>query len=449
MNFKDKRAMEITQREVDTLIPYVNNTRTHSQEQVQQIASSIKEFGFTNPILIDEKNGVIAGHGRIMAAQLLGIKEVPTITLTGLTEAQIKAYIIADNKLALNAGWDEEPLKIELQDLIDNDFDIDLLGFSKEEIAELGLDDLNIDLDLDKTKEDDVPDIEENPIIKIGDLIELGQNYQHRLLCGDSTNESDVKKLINGEFKNSKVHCISDPPYGIAYDPKLNKYGMIKNDDTFLDYISLAKKYTNGFFFMWTSYQVVDEWMRRIKREFEKINNMIIWHKGGGGLGDCARTLATDFEIALVVNRKNEIQAERGGAVWDYQKSKRKEYLKKAKKTELVDVLDKLIDGDVVWKIAKDNTNSYLHPTQKPVEVNEKALVNFTSRGEVVVDLFLGSGSNLIACENLSRKCYGMELDEKYAQVIIQRYVDYTSNPMIKINGKEVDWYEYKDSMDR
>jgi DNA modification methylase len=272
----------------------------------------------------------------------------------------------------------------------------------------------------------------------------------HRLLCGDSTLEKDVTRLI-GNTDGKIVHCISDPPYGIAYDPKISKYGMIKNDDTFLDYIGLAKKHTNGFFFMWTSYQVVDEWIKRIKVDFEKINNMIIWHKGGGGMGDCAKTLATDFEIALVVNRGNEIQSHREGTVWDYQKTKRKQYILNQKKEKLAEVLESIVDGDVVWKIGKDNTTSYLHPTQKPVEVNERALINFTQAHDVVVDLFLGSGSNLIACENLSRLCYGMELDEKYAQVIIQRYVDYTSNPMIKINGSEVDWNEYKEknSMDR
>lgn len=437
--------MKITFKNTDELIPYINNTRTHSKEQVQQIAASIKEFGFTNPVLIDEQGGIIAGHGRVDAAKLLGMDKVPTIELTGLTEAQKKAYIIADNKLALNAGWDEELLKLEIESLKDMDFDIELLGFDEQELEDLEIGFEDCDLELNKSKEDEVPDIDEEPVIKRGDLIELGHNFQHRLLCGDSTNEDDVKKLINNENLNNKVHCISDPPYGIAYNPKVDKYGMIKNDDTFLDYISLAKKYTNGFFFMWTSYQVVDEWIKRIKKDFGKITNMIIWHKGGGGLGDCARTLATDFEIALVVNRGNEIQSSRGSAVWDYQKDKRKAFLKKAKEEELIAVLNKIIDGEVVWKISKDNASSYLHPTQKPVEVNERALINFTAKGDIVVDLFLGSGGNMIACENLQRKCYGMELDEKYAQAIIQRYVDYTSNPIIKINGKEVDWYEYKE----
>ena len=148
-------------------------------------------------------------------------------------------------------------------------------------------------------------------------------------------------------------------------------------------------------------------------------------------MGDCARTLATDFEIALVVNRGNEIQGYRGGAVWDYQKTKRKEFLGKAKKSQLIDVLDKIIDSESVWKIKKDNTSSYIHPTQKPVEVNQRALTHFTSRGDHIVDLFLGSGSNLIACETMGRKCYGMELDPKYCDVIIQRWQEFTGKQAV------------------
>jgi len=405
--------MKIIQKEVDTLIPYVNNTRTHSQEQVQQIASSIKEFGFTNPILIDEKNGVIAGHGRIMAAQLLGIKEVPTITLTGLSEAQIKAYIIADNKLALNAGWDEELLKVEIQGLKDVDFDIDILGFNQDELDELGLDD--IDLNLDEDKADEVPELEENPVIKLGDLIELGHNYQHRLLCGDSTKEKDVAKLMDGKKADM---VFTDPPYGVDFQSNMRtetaKFDVLKNDNVFLDgWIPMVGKYSKGFVFVWTSWKVVNKWID-ICKPIGDMSNMIIWFKGGGGIGDLKRTFLSDYEIALVYHRGANISGKRLGSV---------------------------------WQVNKDGATKYKHPTQKPVELMEKGIFNCSKTKNIVMDLFLGSGSTLIASENLSRKCYGMELDEKYAQVIIQRYVDYTSNPMIKINGKEVDWNEYKDSM--
>jgi len=400
--------MEIKYKSTSSLIPYINNTRTHSDEQVQQIASSIKEFGFTNPILLDEKDGVIAGHGRIMAAKLLKLDEVPTVTLKGLSEAQIKAYIIADNKLALNAGWDEELLKVEIEALQEMSFDIDLLGFSMDELDDLGIGD--IDLELDESKADEVPELEENPVIKLGDLIELGHNFQHRLLCGDSTKEEDVARLMDGKKADM---VFTDPPYGVSYSNNMNnKHEVIKNDDVFLDgWITLVQQYSKGFIFMWTSYQVLSKWLQ-ITEPFGKLSNMVIWSKGGGGLGDLKGAFATDYEIALVWNRKAELQDKRIGSV---------------------------------WSVNKDGGASYVHPTQKPVELMEKGIFNCSRTKQIVMDLFLGSGSTLIACENLTRSCYGMELDEKYAQVIIQRYVDYTSNPMIKINGVEVDWYTYKD----
>ena len=402
--------MEIIQRKTNDLIPYVNNTRTHSDEQVTQIASSINEFGFTNPILLDENSGVIAGHGRIMAAKKLGIEEVPTITLTGLSEAQIKAYIIADNKLALNAGWDEELLKVEIEALQEMEFDIDLLGFSIDELDDLGIGDIELDLDTDKA--DEVPELEENPVIKLGDLIELGHNYQHRLLCGDSTSEDDVKRLMDGKKADM---VFTDPPYGVSYSNNMNdKHEVIKNDDVFLDgWIPLVQQYSKGFIFMWTSYQVLGKWLQ-LTEPFGKLSNMVIWSKGGGGLGDLKGAFATDYEIALVWNRKSELQDKRIGSV---------------------------------WSVNKDGGASYVHPTQKPVELMEKGIFNCSKTKNIIMDLFLGSGTTLIASENLSRHCYGIELDEKYAQVIIQRYVDYTSNPMIKINGVEHDWNTYKDSM--
>lgn len=431
--------MKIEHKKIDEIVPYKNNTRTHSDEQVDQIIKSIKEFGFTNPILIDENDGIIAGHGRYAAAKKMGLTAVPCVVLSGLDEKQKRAYIIADNKIALNAGWDESLLKIEINELLKDGYDIFATGFDSKEINMLGI---GVD-NIDKTKkdEDDVPDIKDKIVIKRGDLMELGR---HRLLCGDSTKEIDVVTLQTADLKTNSVHCISDPPYGIAYDPKIKKYGMIKNDDTFLDYIALAKKYTNGFFYMWTSFQVVDEWIQRIKKDFKKINNMIIWHKGGGGQGDCMRTLATDFEIGLVCNRGNKIQNRRLSALWDYQNKKKKDILALKSEDSLIEILTNIIDGEVIWKVKKDNTSSYLHPTQKPVEINEKVLLNFTKVGDVVLDLFLGSGSNLIACEKLGRKMFGMELDEKYAQIIVQRFVDFTGNKFIKINGKDVNWDEHK-----
>ena len=422
-------TIQITYKPIQDLIPYARNSRTHSDAQVAQIAASIREFGWTNPILLDGENGIIAGHGRLLAAQKLGETQVPTIELAHMSEAQKRAYVIADNKLALNAGWDDEMLSLEISDLKDAGYDLRFTGFTQDEINQLG-DEPTEGL----TDEDAIPEVKDEPKTKHGNIYQLGD---HILMCGDSTNEKDVAKLVS-YFGDEHKHCISDPPYGIAYDPKTVKYGMIKNDDVFLDYIGLAKKYTNGFFFMWTSYQVVDEWINRVKQDFEKITNLIIWHKGGGGMGDCLRTLATDYEIAIVVNRGNEIQSSRTGAVWDYQKDKRKEFLAKCKKDELIDVLQNIINGETVWKIKKDNTSTYLHPTQKPVEVNQRALTSFTKRGDVVIDLFLGSGSNLIACETLERKLGGMELDPHYCDVIVKRWEEFTGKKAVLLTEDAV-----------
>ena len=421
--------MIITAKPIDLLIPYANNARKHDENQIKQIASSIKEFGFNNPVLIDKDNGIIAGHGRVLAAQRLGWTEVPTISLEHLTETQKKAFILADNRIAMNSTWDNELLAIELEAL-NGEIDLTDLGFEPGEINKL----LNGEVIDGLTDVDDTPETPKEPKAMYGDIYQLGE---HRLMCGDSTKEEDIQKLLY-PYSDETMHCISDPPYGIAYDPKADKYGMIKNDDVFLDYIGLAKKYTNGFFYMWTGYQVVDEWIKRIKQEFDKVTNIIIWHKGGGGMGDCMRTLSSDFEIGLVVHRDNLIQSGRIGSVWDFQEEEKKEWISKASKEELKQLVNRMTEGPVVWKVGKDNTAFYMHPTQKPVEVNQKALKHFTKMGDVVVDLFLGSGSNLIACETLQRKCAGMELDPKYVDVIIQRWEEFTGKKAEKIDGVNI-----------
>ena len=421
--------MIITAKPIDLLIPYANNARKHDENQIKQIAASIKEFGFNNPVLIDKDNGIIAGHGRVLAAQRLGWTEVPTISLEHLTETQKKAFILADNRIAMNSTWDNELLAIELEAL-NGEIDLTDLGFEPGEINKL----LNGEVIDGLTDVDDTPETPKEPKAMYGDIYQLGE---HRLMCGDSTKEEDIQKLLY-PYSDETMHCISDPPYGIAYDPKADKYGMIKNDDVFLDYIGLAKKYTNGFFYMWTGYQVVDEWIKRIKQEFDKVTNIIIWHKGGGGMGDCMRTLSSDFEIGLVVHRDNLIQSGRIGSVWDFQEEEKKEWISKASKEELKQLVNRMTEGPVVWKVGKDNTAFYMHPTQKPVEVNQKALKHFTKMGDVVVDLFLGSGSNLIACETLQRKCAGMELDPKYVDVIIQRWEEFTGKKAEKIDGVHI-----------
>lgn len=417
--------LEIIYKNIDDLIPYINNTRTHSEEQVNQIASSIKEFGFTNPVLIDEQGGLIAGHGRVMGAKKLGLKEVPTITLNNLTEAQKKAYIIADNKLALNAGWDEELLKIEIEALQDMDFNIDLLGFSDEELAdlEIGLEDLP---ELDSDKADEVPEVEENPVIKLGDLIELGHNYQHRLMCGDSTKEEDVARLMDGKKADM---VFTDPPYLMDFTGAINNdgskshsgvHGAIKNDkmsqedgDKFLfSVVENIKKFSRGAYYISFYRLGLDGLFKAVRDNGLKYKALIVWYKKGGTLSNS--DYKSNYE-PIIYGWIKDHEFHGGKAEWDF------------------------------WDIAKTKKND-LHPTMKPVELVERAIFNSSKTKQIVLDLFGGSGTTLIASENLSRQSRLMELDEKYAQVIIQRYVDYTSNPKIKINGVEVDWYEYKEN---
>ena len=370
------------------LIPYARNTRTHSDEQVNQIVSSIKEFGFTNPVLVDQDNMIIAGHGRVMAANKLKLDKVPTICLKHLTEAQKKAYIIADNRLALNAGWDEDMLKVELEELNDLEFDISLLGFEDNEIESL-LSEPTEGL----TDEDAVPDLPEEPTTKLGDLWILGE---HRLLCGDSTSIDDVDKLMDG---NKADMVFTDPPYNVAFNGRSGKFDVIKNDkllnDEFVDFIdgflsTLEVINANTYYICcnWAFYGLL-----QLKL---KPKACIVWAKNVFGLGKGYRH---QHEFIL---------------------------------------FDGLVDPSItnesdLWNIAKDS--NYQHPTQKPVELPERAIKNSSKKKNIVLDLFLGSGSTLIAAEKTNRKCYGMELDPKYCDVIIQRWEEFTGNKAELFNG--------------
>ena len=393
------------------LIPYVNNSRTHSEEQVQQVAASIKEFGFTNPILIDDEGGIIAGHGRLLAAQLCGIAEVPTITLEGLTEAQRKAYVIADNQLALNAGWDLDALKVEIDRLTELDFDIDLLGFDDDMLAGLMEEEPAEGL----TDEDEVPELEDDAVTVQGDVWILGK---HRLMCGDSTSIDAVDKLMAG---NKADMVFTDPPYGVSYQSnmrtKSDKFDVIKNDDVFLDVAPIIEACSTGWVFVWTSWKVLTKWVEMFDG-FGYPSNQIIWFKGGGGIGDLKKTFLSDYETALVWHRGAELTGKRIGSV---------------------------------WKVDKDGSSSYVHPTQKPVALPVEAIDKTTRQGNSVLDLFGGSGSTLIACEKTNRHCRMMELDPKYCDVIIKRWQDFTGEDAVMestgdkfndmyINGRKADF---------
>lgn len=382
-------------RDINSLIPYINNSRTHSEEQVLQVASSMKEFGFTNPVLIDKQGGIIAGHGRILAAKKLGLTDIPCIVMEGLTEAQKKAYIIADNQLAMNSGWDMDKLKLEIETLNELNFDVNLLGFDNDFLSELLADDPGDGL----TDEDEVPEVPETPVSVLGDIWQLGN---HRLMCGDSTSIDAVMLMLDGEIADM-VH--TDPPYGVSYQSnmrtKSDKFEVIKNDDVFLDIAPVLHACSSGWCFVWTSWKVLTKWIEQFE-SFGYPTNQVIWSKGGGGIGDLKKTFSSDYETALVWHRGAELTGKRIGSV---------------------------------WKVEKDGAGTYLHPTQKPVALPVEAIDKTTRKGATVLDLFGGSGSTLMACEKTSRKARLMELDEKYVDVIINRWQNFTGKQAVHIES--------------
>lgn len=395
--------MKITQKKVESLIPYINNSRTHSDEQVAQIAASIKEFGWTNPILVDGDNSIIAGHGRLMAARKLGYKEVPTIELADLTETQKKAYIIADNRLALNAGWDNELLTIELNDLLADGFALELLGFDPKELDAL----LEPEVVEGLTDEDAVPDVPDEPTTKLGDIYQLGN---HRLMCGDSTSIDAVDKLMP-ETANM---IFTDPPYlmdftgGIHADGSKSfnaKHGGIKNDkmsetdgNDFLDAInSIILSKVDGAFYI-TFYRLgINKYFASMDRTGLKCRSLVIWDKGNHTLSNSDyMSMYEPMFYGWVNNHKFY-----GGK-----------------------------NGMDIWRIKRTAKND-LHPTMKPVELVEKAILDGSAINGIVLDLFGGSGSTLIACEKTNRHARLMELDPKYCDVIVKRWKDFTGKKAV------------------
>lgn len=394
--------MKIEKININEINEYSGNVKEHPEWQIEQIKNSIQEFGFNDPIAIDENNTIIEGHGRYLALKELGYTEVEVIRLKHLTEEQKTAYAIAHNKLTMNTEFDIEKLQYELNKLEVNGFDLDLLGFDEAELEEITEDGIEI-------IEDDLEIAEpENVVIKMGDLIELGK---HKVMCGNSTNLENVKKLISGK----KVNMVfTDPPYGYKYQSnmrtKSDKFNVITNDDKILNFMPIVEKFCSGFIFICASWKNIKEWIELFESYF-KLTNIIVWNKGGGGMGDLKHTFATDYELILCSSRNSEITGKRIGSV---------------------------------WTVSKDASINYVHPTQKPVKLSAIAIENTTKENEKVLDLFGGSGSTLIACEQLNRKAYLMELEPKWVQVIIERYLKFTGEEEIKINGKTVNWEEYK-----
>lgn len=395
--------IEVKYRKVEDLIPYVNNSRKHSDEQVAQIASSIKEFGWTNPILIDGTNSIIAGHGRLMAARKLKMEEVPTIELSHLTDTQRKALVIADNKLALNADWDTTLLTIELDELLKDGFALDILGFNADELTAL-LEPEQVD---GLTDEDAVPEVPEEPKTKLGDIYQLGN---HRLMCGDSTSIDAVDKLMDGQKADM---VFTDPPYGVSYTGGLqnskkglqgNAREMIKNDDIDLyeEAVTIASMVCNGPVFMFYADTVPFGLYRGIESVGGEVVALLIWKKKGG-YGALGASYKPNHEPCVLWKKKGD----------------RLNFIGSTTENR-------------IWEEDKEGINK-LHPTQKPVSIPKRAIGNHNA--DIVLDLFGGSGSTMIACEELNRKARLMELDPKYCDVIVKRWEDFTGKNAVLLTN--------------
>jgi DNA modification methylase len=398
--------MKIQDVAVNKLIPYAKNSRTHSPEQVGQIAASIKEFGFRNPILVDGV-GIIAGHGRLLAAQKLNLDKVPTIDCSDMTESQKKAYIIADNKLALNAGWDTAMLSIEMQDLEDEGFDLTLLGFDDKELNAL----LQLEVVEGLTDEDAVPDTPIEPKTKLGDIYILGN---HRLMCGDSTSIDAVEKMMDGD-KASLV--VTDPPWNVAYGTNLAnnaqgyKQRTIMNDN--FETTQEWEDFLSGFIGNIIAFTMkgcpiycvmgASEWPaidKALRDGGFHWSSTIIWAKDTLVLS--RKDYHTQYEPIWYGWKED------GPRIWTVQDRKQSD----------------------VWE-CKRPKRSELHPTTKPVELIERAVLNSSNAGTIVFEPFGGSGSTLIACEKTGRKARLMELDPKYCDVIVKRWEDFTGKQAI------------------
>jgi DNA modification methylase len=367
-----------------------NNPRIIKDDKFEKLVKSIKEFPEMlniRPIVVNADMVVLGGNMRLKACKEAGLKEVAIIKAEDLTEDQQKQFIIKDN---VGFGeWDWE-------DLANN--------WDAEQLTDWGLDIPDFKPEVLEAEEDefDVPDGGIDTDIVLGDLFEIGE---HRLLCGDSTDSDQLAKLMNGQKADM---VFTDPPYGVSYQSnmrtKSEKFDVLKNDEVFItDWINCLPIYSNGFVFVWTSWKVVKQWIEFLE-PLGDLTNMIIWDKSGGGMGDLKGTFLSDFEIALVYNRDAEIIGKRLGSVWN---------------------------------INKDNPSKYLHPTQKPIELSAMAIENIINIDKIVLDLFLGSGSTMAASHQLKRKCYGMELDPKYCQVIVDRMMKLDPTLEVKRNGQK------------
>lgn len=398
---------------IDSLNPYANNARTHSKKQVRQIAESIRRFGFTNPVLVSDDNTIIAGHGRVEAAKLIGMKEVPVRRLSHLSKEEVRAYILADNKLAENAGWDRELLAIELQGLIDLDFDMEVIGFSMAEI------DLTIDGQVEKEKKPDPaldaiePAKSGSAVTREGDLWLLGP---HRLLCGDARSQEDVGRVCDGQ---PATLLFTDPPYNVRIDGHVSGLGQVKHREfafasgemdanSFTSFLretlgAAASQLIDGAIaYVCMDWRHMRELMDAGKAVFDELKNLCVWNKTNGGMGSFYRSkheLVFVFKKGRAPHINNFGLGEEGRHrtnVWDY---------------------------PGVSSLGRDRDEALaMHPTVKPVALIADALRDCSRRGDTVLDVFGGSGSTLIAADQCGRKARLIEIDPLYCDTIVRRF---------------------------
>lgn len=404
------KEMQYYLADINDLIPYIRNARTHSESQIAQIAASIKEFGFLSPILIAEDNTILAGHGRLAAARKLGLKQVPCVKESHLTETQRRAYIIADNKLSLNAGWDEDMLAIELSELQGADFDLDLLGFDESELASIFED--------DKEVEDDDFDVEEElnkPCFsKAGDIWTLGR---HRLICGDSTKEETYKRLMDGKRANLVV---TDPPYNVNYE---GSAGKIKNDNMDNDkfYNFLLDAFSNM-----EKAMADDASIYVFHADTEGLNFRKAFNDAGFYLSGCCI-----WKKPSLVLGRSPYQWQHEPCLYGWKKKGKHQWYSGRKET-------------TIWEFEKPKKNAD-HPTTKPIALLAYPISNSSMSNTLILDPFGGSGSTLIACEQTDRSCYTIELDEKFCDVIVKRYIEQVGTDKdisVLRDGKE---YQYSE----
>ena len=386
-----KTTTELQLVPISKLVPYVNNARTHSPEQIVKLRSSLREFGFINPVIIDRDYGVIAGHGRIAAAKEEGIAEVPCVFADHLTEAQKKAYIIADNRMAMDAGWDEELLRIEIESLQAADFDPLLTGFDADELADLFSDDTK------EVKDDDydlTAALEKASFVERGDVWTVGR---HRLVCGDATSETDVALLMNGKRANL---LLTDPPYGVSF--KSSGGLTIQND---------SLKNEEFYNFLLASFKLAAD-------HLESGGAAYVFHADTEGLNFRKAFIDSGFHLAgcciwvkdsLVLGR-SDYQWQHEPVLYGFFQNGKHPWFSDRKQT-------------TIWNFKKPKRNEN-HPTSKPLDLLSYPIGNSTQENAIVLDTFGGSGSTMMACQQMNRICYSMELDEKYASVILRRAVE-------------------------